>query len=1041
MRKESSNQFTEGLVCDLNPINTPNTVLTDALNATLITYDGNEFSLQNDRGNYPLENCRLKPNYIPVGLKEYGDILYIVSYNPLDNHVEIGTYPSPSNITTTKDTNSDLKIKSVIGEIKGSAKYSKLIENCETHIWMSENPEDSKLYPGDEYKLKEVDRSPYKYEALEYFIIDENGEPKEISDLVIVDNQFHPVAWQIPGWLAAQYRLGSFSNFIMNVRSAEWPEVKGAPLNCKFDLNFQFKIDDYLFLPSYNRDIQTDLSIDLKISKNGIEVEDWCENISLLNGEFLEWYSDSKVLWLDHTIELNNIEFDDEITISACPIISIETNDVVRKIIYDEYIESRTFNIKSKGSINDFKFGNKLWKFYIDSDDTDSLYIEYNVDGPTITNNVVQLYYRVRSLNKNVIKDWAIVDNYSGITEQGIGILKFEGKFKPEAMYIIDFLFYPLNGDLSNQEPSCSKLVIASQIFSDFVGNNDDFSKIGFDEWISKFNKTIKLDWEVQSTVESFDKTNIVKNVLWSTAGKLVNSKSGQVFSGAFDKLWNKSYRNPDKGFITNENIDQTLIISRGFNGKVDLNLKSKTIALNGDLWNTTPKLTVYFKNERGIKQLSSLGRYDKFPEFNESVDVLCGKQKTFNHDVISETTFTSGIRSVEKMPLMWLYSYPKRVGVANEQIESSFKYGSFVEYKNNVMSFPDKSFTKEINLKVSRSDVTIPNDISKAIVQSMDGYDIGILGFCYDLRDADPEGQRYPILYPRLYHGPGNDIIGKKDTGNQVVCVYLVVKNSVNNKNGATLIPLNDENGSFWKWSLEEGAGLNSAIKEWSHGDLNVMREQLSQTLRTFVTNMFICDDSKAIQKGRFIKIAETSEWESIPLGSIEIKTPSFSNWQYEEKNLLSHNDRGAIIRTWGKDVCGQLLDGTTSVIPEISFGTVNIESSWNDTSINDALLEVDKTVSELNRLVKMPEIQDNKLMDLLKNRNNTKGVYWIGTITDYNKLIEKFDSVYSNSTDNTLTANGMVTTDLYVQVGNDKDKLYIGYVTKDIDANMDTK
>jgi hypothetical protein len=93
------------------------------------------------------------------------------------------------------------------------------------------------------------------------------------------------------------------------------------------------------------------------------------------------------------------------------------------------------------------------------------------------------------------------------------------------------------------------------------------------------------------------------------------------------------------------------------------------------------------------------------------------------------------------------------------------------------------------------------------------------------------------------------------------------------------------------------------------------------------------------------------------------------------------------------------------------------------------------------LNRLVKMPEVQDNKLMDLLKNRNNTKGVYWIGTITDYNKLIEKFDSVYSNSTDNTLTANGMVKTDLYVQVGNDKDKLYIGYVTKDIDANMDTK
>ena len=103
MRKESSNQFTEGVISDLNPINTPNTVLTDALNATIITYDGNEHSLQNDRGNYPLKNCKLKPNYIPVGIKEYNGILYIVSYNPLDQHVEIGSYPSPMQATPEND--------------------------------------------------------------------------------------------------------------------------------------------------------------------------------------------------------------------------------------------------------------------------------------------------------------------------------------------------------------------------------------------------------------------------------------------------------------------------------------------------------------------------------------------------------------------------------------------------------------------------------------------------------------------------------------------------------------------------------------------------------------------------------------------------------------------------------------------------------------------------------------------------------------------------------------------------------------------------
>ena len=68
-RQEALNTFTEGLVMDLNPLTTPNNVLTDCLNGTLITYNDNEFILQNDQGNYKLENCKLKPNFIPVGIK------------------------------------------------------------------------------------------------------------------------------------------------------------------------------------------------------------------------------------------------------------------------------------------------------------------------------------------------------------------------------------------------------------------------------------------------------------------------------------------------------------------------------------------------------------------------------------------------------------------------------------------------------------------------------------------------------------------------------------------------------------------------------------------------------------------------------------------------------------------------------------------------------------------------------------------------------------------------------------------------------------
>lgn len=87
--------FQEGLVMDFAPDNTQATILTSALNATLLTFNGNEMSLQNDMGNGRVETAYLPEGYIPVGTCEFGDIIYIVSYNPLTNQSQIGCFPSP----------------------------------------------------------------------------------------------------------------------------------------------------------------------------------------------------------------------------------------------------------------------------------------------------------------------------------------------------------------------------------------------------------------------------------------------------------------------------------------------------------------------------------------------------------------------------------------------------------------------------------------------------------------------------------------------------------------------------------------------------------------------------------------------------------------------------------------------------------------------------------------------------------------------------------------------------------------------------------
>ena len=104
--RASKNTFQGGLVMDLSPDTTPNEVLTSALNATLVTFNGNELQLQNDMGNGRVETARLPEGYIPVGTCEFGDIIYIVSYNPLTNKSQIGCFPSPERNISSEEIGS-----------------------------------------------------------------------------------------------------------------------------------------------------------------------------------------------------------------------------------------------------------------------------------------------------------------------------------------------------------------------------------------------------------------------------------------------------------------------------------------------------------------------------------------------------------------------------------------------------------------------------------------------------------------------------------------------------------------------------------------------------------------------------------------------------------------------------------------------------------------------------------------------------------------------------------------------------------------------
>ena len=92
---------------DMNPLTTPQTCMSDAVNATLVTFNGNEFTLQSDNGNVQIPGSQIKEGYVPVGMTEYGGIIYVALLNPETNDCEIGSIPSPDFDVSPKGANKD----------------------------------------------------------------------------------------------------------------------------------------------------------------------------------------------------------------------------------------------------------------------------------------------------------------------------------------------------------------------------------------------------------------------------------------------------------------------------------------------------------------------------------------------------------------------------------------------------------------------------------------------------------------------------------------------------------------------------------------------------------------------------------------------------------------------------------------------------------------------------------------------------------------------------------------------------------------------
>lgn len=188
-RAETTNTFNNGLVMDIHPLVAPNDSMCNALNATLITFNGNENALQCDMGNGRVETAYLPEGYVPIGTTELGGVIYIVSYNPLIDKCQIGSFPSPERNITSDElgiTNIFLNNSDFVNA-----------ENEITNLIVKKKLSDFTLNPGDKFLVSGTNldtanlscydntgKLEHNYLKLSIATIDSNGRTVYLKDLI-----------------------------------------------------------------------------------------------------------------------------------------------------------------------------------------------------------------------------------------------------------------------------------------------------------------------------------------------------------------------------------------------------------------------------------------------------------------------------------------------------------------------------------------------------------------------------------------------------------------------------------------------------------------------------------------------------------------------------------------------------------------------------------------------------------------------------------------------------------------------------------------
>lgn len=190
----AQSSFIGGMKKDFSPLISSNDTLTDALNATIITFNGNEYMLQQDMGNGRIETAYLPKGYVPVGIAEHGGIIYVASYNPLTQRSQIGSFPSPERNIASDENGETGQVFSTTDFVKSDT--NEVITLSLTKVFLMNDiirPGDKfyfyldKSSKGDLNYLQGYNNQDYRPLKITPGIISSDGEFLSILDSIVED--------------------------------------------------------------------------------------------------------------------------------------------------------------------------------------------------------------------------------------------------------------------------------------------------------------------------------------------------------------------------------------------------------------------------------------------------------------------------------------------------------------------------------------------------------------------------------------------------------------------------------------------------------------------------------------------------------------------------------------------------------------------------------------------------------------------------------------------------------------------------------------